>query len=517
MSSKAFFSVRNRFIPAFELLAAQALACSGGNQFTAGSAPDGSSSTSDDAGGTTIVANPNADTSDASAPPSGSVDATAGQPVVDASVTDASGPDASGADAGPTDAGVIDAGPDVLVCPSMGLACDGGCITNDIHNCGACGKACAVPTHGTATCGASSATYACGIACDTNYTKCGASCVDLQSDPKNCGSCGHDCIGGTCAAGKCQSWTVAQTSGNALSAWSNGPSEVRAQMVSDGKFVVWIDSTLGVLEVPVTGGSAKNMAPSTRSGTVTLGTLAIASGNVAWTVNDPSGTSVWTAKETDVANSGKSVATASAAPLPDNLALDSTGMTAYFIADPGPGSTSQSVLYKCDLASNTCVPIKNVSTAKTSAPNDVIVVGSKIYWTDSANGGIWLADYSQTAAPAAITTGLSYAPLALVADSAYLYWGGVNSSGNFTIERTPLAGPVTLQTIVSDTSGPLIGIGADGTNVYYDALGVLDYVPAAGGVSARSVHAAAPYAVAVAGGAIYWLDSDNNIYGLRFP
>jgi hypothetical protein len=28
-------------------------------------------------------------------------------------------------------------------------------------------------------------------------------CVDTQADPKNCGRCGHDCLGGACANGKC--------------------------------------------------------------------------------------------------------------------------------------------------------------------------------------------------------------------------------------------------------------------------------------------------------------------------
>src|SRR4051812_48420937 len=27
--------------------------------------------------------------------------------------------------------------------------------------------------------------------------------ADLKTDAKNCGSCGHDCLGGACTAGKC--------------------------------------------------------------------------------------------------------------------------------------------------------------------------------------------------------------------------------------------------------------------------------------------------------------------------
>jgi len=37
---------------------------------------------------------------------------------------------------------------------------------------------------------------------------CGA---DLQSDAKNCGKCGHDCLGGTCSSGACQPVLVASS------------------------------------------------------------------------------------------------------------------------------------------------------------------------------------------------------------------------------------------------------------------------------------------------------------------
>jgi hypothetical protein len=39
-------------------------------------------------------------------------------------------------------------------------------------------------------------------------------CVDTTSDGKNCGACGHDCLGGTCAGGKCQPVLLAQYVGN---------------------------------------------------------------------------------------------------------------------------------------------------------------------------------------------------------------------------------------------------------------------------------------------------------------
>jgi hypothetical protein len=35
--------------------------------------------------------------------------------------------------------------------------------------------------------------------------------VNLESDPKNCGACGRDCLGGICSSGKCQPFVIATT------------------------------------------------------------------------------------------------------------------------------------------------------------------------------------------------------------------------------------------------------------------------------------------------------------------
>ena len=44
-----------------------------------------------------------------------------------------------------------------------------------------------------------------GATCDAPKTKCpSGACLDLQTDPRNCGTCAYDCKGGTCAAGVCQ-------------------------------------------------------------------------------------------------------------------------------------------------------------------------------------------------------------------------------------------------------------------------------------------------------------------------
>jgi hypothetical protein len=44
---------------------------------------------------------------------------------------------------------------------------------------------------------------ACGSACETGLTYCNGSCVDVTSDPHNCGECGVFCGSGVCDAGVC--------------------------------------------------------------------------------------------------------------------------------------------------------------------------------------------------------------------------------------------------------------------------------------------------------------------------
>jgi hypothetical protein len=68
-------------------------------------------------------------------------------------------------------------------------------------NCGRCGMKCGAGE----LCASSAGSYQCVSSCGgSTPTKCGSTCVDLQTDGQNCGMCGHSCLGGTCDAGKCQ-------------------------------------------------------------------------------------------------------------------------------------------------------------------------------------------------------------------------------------------------------------------------------------------------------------------------
>lgn len=45
-----------------------------------------------------------------------------------------------------------------------------------------------------------------GATCEDGLVACGGDVcdIDLDADPENCGSCGHDCLGGECEQGECQ-------------------------------------------------------------------------------------------------------------------------------------------------------------------------------------------------------------------------------------------------------------------------------------------------------------------------
>ena len=515
MSNYDAFSARKPLLVAAVLLA-QAFACSGGNDFTATTTPD--ASVAEDSGDNiNIVANPNDDANahDAGTSPTG-VDATAGLPSIDAS-----GPEGGSADVEVGDAGVMDAGgPDALVCPSMELACDGGCLANDVQNCGACGKTCAAPSNGAAACNASAGSYACGISCNPSYTHCATSCVDLQTDAKNCGSCGHDCLAGTCSAGKCQPWVVAA---------DNGALRVglQAGLVVDTKYAVWV-SAVGIKESPVQGGNPINLIPQTSQ---RIYNLAMSSGIVAWTIGDTNGgIDVQTATEgvMNVAATNVQVPNSDSC-TPRGLALTSDGRTAYFILD----CSSAASLCECDLTSLQCT---NVAAAAPTASglgdygNDVAFANGFVFWTDSAGG--YVSRYSTALKKTDSNINVLF-PVRLATDSSYVYWATGSSNGTFAVSRAPQTNLQGEAIVVAPLAGSLAAVAVDGIDVYLacsretDGGGVdeLDYVPAAGGANPLALAASGTdthLGVAVAGGAVYWLSLTNAtgnvaLYGQRFP
>jgi hypothetical protein len=358
--------------------------------------------------------------------------------------------------------------------------------------------------------------------------------VSVQTDPNNCGRCGHGCLAGACASGQCQSWLVANTPAvNAQLAVARAGQFGWVQLVTDGTHVIWIDVDQGVLEVSAKAG------PSAPIGNLSLlqganpnrpANLAMANGVVVWTIVDPNGISLWAATEGQFP-SGAMVASLGAnsvGDLPSGLVLDATAANAYFIDSENNSAPSPQYpgLYKCNLANKSCSVEYTVTPPTTLLlSNDVAMAGSRLFWTDSANGSISRTDYASNAMGTVVSN--QNAPCLLALDANNLYWDSVvlNDAGppSFSLAATPQASPGAVTSLVSSTSGSLGGMASDGTNLYFivnssSVLGQLEYVPVNGSSAPQPLKPnQQAYALAVGGGAIYWLNADNTINGIAAP
>jgi hypothetical protein len=119
-------------------------------------------------------------------------------------------PDTNGDGGGKSDGGFS-------ICPDHPMMCGGDCCGTlcvdtkiDPRNCGTCGKQCVlgeVCSGGRCACASGGGTFS---PCSTAQTCCGGSgCKGLMTDANNCGGCGIVCgPGGTCTNGECKCGTM---------------------------------------------------------------------------------------------------------------------------------------------------------------------------------------------------------------------------------------------------------------------------------------------------------------------
>lgn len=94
--------------------------------------------------------------------------------------------------------------PEDATCPRGTVDCEGQCVDldSDPLNCGGCGQPCDLETTGLE--GAGCVSGRCGCPPDAPDL-CSGACVDFDSDPASCGTCGRACEAGQeCASGTCQ-------------------------------------------------------------------------------------------------------------------------------------------------------------------------------------------------------------------------------------------------------------------------------------------------------------------------
>src|SRR5262249_16452431 len=123
------------------------------------------------------------------------------------------------------------------------------------------------------SCGAKNTPCCASNVCNTGASCCHGTCVDLQGDSKNCSTCDHDCLGGTCMGATCQPTTVASNQADIGN--SRG-------LATDGPYVYWSGGGGGSGYI---GGRRVDASDSTRSiasGQPSIVTFALSPTAIYW-------------------------------------------------------------------------------------------------------------------------------------------------------------------------------------------------------------------------------------------
>ena len=299
-------------------------------------------------------------------------------------------------------------------------------------------------------------------------------CQDTTSDPHNCGTCGHDCLGGDCLSSLCQPVILASNG------YPNG-------IAVDATHVYWTDLITGVMRLPLAGGTPELLAPADSPEAIALDPA-----HVYWTAKNSVG-------RIDL---GGGTAT--------SLLSTTLKTGAWALAIDG------STLYWADqiLGTIQVIPVgggPSTTVAKgLSAPDGVVVDATDVYW---AEGTDQQTEGSISRMPKAGGSPVTLAahqqgPRALALDDTSVYWTDsavyVPSPTGLVMKAPKSGGAAT--PLASGQGNPL-GIAVDATDVYWvnSDSGTVMRVPKGGGTAVTLASAQFyPTAVAVDGSAVYW-------------
>jgi len=305
---------------------------------------------------------------------------------------------------------------------------------------------------------------------DHDATPDGSPCPSSESDPANCGACGHDCHGAACVGGMCQPVILASGQDNPL--W----------IALDATNVYWVSGGPG--EPGVTADGSLRSVPIAGGSPVTL---------------------------------------ASNLEAPSTLVVDST--TVYWV-NAGTAATdyADGTVVKMPLAGGAITTLSTSPSRFTGIARD----GANVYWADGLSGGGVVVAVPLGGGPA-VTLASAQGPVyELVAVSGDVF---CEASPANSVAETITKLPVAAGTPVALASNQLYaqGLAVDGSSVYWATEelfvdgGVLDVgqiltVPKAGGLPVTlATQQTSPSALAVDGSSIYWVSYASNGAILKMP
>jgi hypothetical protein len=165
-------------------------------------------------------------------------------------------------------------------------------------------------------------------------------------------------------------------------------------------------------------------------------------------------------------------------------------------------------LLSCSLTSG-CAPIVSHTDQYTGL--EVAVDGQNVFWADVGNQT--LNGYDLSSKQETIYAKAQYAPYHVTTDGTYVYWGDGDA---LQLRRAPLSGTSKVSFIAS-VPNPINGMVVSGDYLYYavsvaGSSGGIYRIPSSGGtptVFATTTSGAAPHALRLAKGAIYWVSGGS--------
>ena len=294
---------------------------------------------------------------------------------------------------------------------------------------GQCVPACSSP----ATCQAGT------CVCENGTAYCSGACIDVTSDPKNCGGCGKTCPDG-CSAGRCFTTLKTKTIGSPISHI--------AVNASDIYFTTNSDDTLS--RMPRGGGTITVLATTQRNPS----DVALDGSNVYW------------ANQGDITNNGaimrmplkggSPVELVTGEPSPIRMTIDSSDI--YWNDYAG-------TIYQIPKAGGSKTEV--VSGDETVEVMNLLTDGQNLYWTSNTNGGSIFTMSLPNGSSSLLSTGMTgvFNPNCVTLLAGTLYFLQVPSGHPAEIAKistsghtvTPVASPVNGWAITADDSGIYVG------------------------------------------------------------
>jgi len=340
-------------------------------------------------------------------------------------------------------------------------------LTSNDH-CGTCDNACpAVATCQTGKC-----------KCPNNQQLlCGEACENALTDNTNCGGCGHDCRGATCANGVCAPTTIASTQ-----------TEPYSVGVYSG-FAYWTTAGVqqGIYRAPADGtGSAAAVV----TGQFQPRELAIADPTLYWANFGLSGNTAQI-QEYPLPNGP-----ITAPPFVPSLA---TGVWGIAVHNGYVYWTNQNE-YSVKRAPVTSPHTPQTLTINESLPWDIAVDDAYAYWSNYDGGQIKRVPVG--GGGVTVLTSAADHPVGVAINATHVYWA---SEAGGEIRRVPIAGG-QVEVIATEQSSPTY-VALDDTFVYWTNYGngEVAKAPIAGGdrvVLAKAQNQ--PYYIALDDQFAYW-------------